>query len=54
MAFPPTSTYPESFDSDYTLYTVHNTAEARLAADNQPWSMEVAVTPVSGCSPELW
>lgn len=54
MAFPPVPVYPASIDSDYTLYLVYNTTEARLTADNAPWSQEVSIMPVDVDQPEIW
>lgn len=54
MAFPPIPVYPKDYDSDYTLYVVYNTTEARLAADNAPWSQEVDIVAVTPDKPEIW
>jgi len=54
MAFPPVPVYPEALDSDYTLFLVHNTTEARIAEDNAPWSQEINVVPVGADDLEIW
>ena len=52
MSFPPIPLYPNAYDSDYTLYKVHNTTESKLSADNQAWSSEIDITPASTW--EVW
>lgn len=54
MAFPPVPVFPKAIDSDYTLYLVHNTAEAKLCVDNAAWSTEVQILPVDADKPEIW
>lgn len=54
MAFPPIPVYPKGYDTDYTLFTVYNTTEAKLSADNSAWSQEVNVVPVREGRPEIW
>jgi hypothetical protein len=54
MAFPPVPLYPEAIDTDYTLFLVYNTSEARLAENNAPWSQEVDIVPVASDKPEIW
>lgn len=54
MAFPPISVYPHSIDSNYELFLVHNTAEARTTKDNAAWSEEVEIVPVLPDKPEIW
>jgi hypothetical protein len=52
--FPPQTVYPLGIDNDYTLLLVHNTSEAMLAVNNEAWSDEVRVTPVTAEKPEIW
>lgn len=54
MAFPPIPVYPNAIDSDYTLFLVHNTTEAKLTVDNSAWSQEIDITPVASDKPEIW
>jgi PKD repeat protein len=54
MTFPPIPVYPLALDSDKTLFTVYNTSEAPLTADNLPWSQEVWINPVSEDQEEIW
>jgi len=54
VGFPPQPLYPQAIDSDYTLFLVYNTAEARLAADNAAWAEEIEIYPVGPDEPEIW
>ncbi|MHA2428136.1 MAG: hypothetical protein ACXADB_08950, partial [Candidatus Hermodarchaeia archaeon] len=54
VGFPPQPVYPQAIDSDYTLFLVYNTAEARLAADNAAWAEEIEIYPVGPDEPEIW
>lgn len=54
MAFPPIPVFPNEIDSDYTLYLVHNTTEAKLCVDNAPWSSEIEIVPVAASGEEIW
>lgn len=54
MTFPPSPSYPNAIDNDYTLFLVHNTTESRLCADNAPWSLEIEIIPVDASKPEIW
>lgn len=54
MAFSPVTVYPDAIDSDYTLFLVHNTTEAKILEDNSPWSQEISVVPVSSEKDEIW
>lgn len=54
MAFPPIPIYPEEIDNDYTLFLTHNSVEARISADNPPWSQEINVFPVEENEQEIW
>jgi hypothetical protein len=40
IGFPPIPTFPNAFDTDNTLFVVHNTSEAALSSDNHPWAEE--------------
>jgi hypothetical protein len=53
-SFPPNSIYPLAIDSDYTLLLVHNTSEAMLTADNEPWAEEISIKPVDNDKLEIW
>ena len=52
--FPPPPSYPIAIDSDYTLFLVCNTTEARLSEHNEGWSDEVSIVPVMPDAPEIW
>lgn len=52
--YPPQPLYPYAIDSDYTLFVVYNTTESPLAADNEPWSEEITVTPKGKTESEIW
>lgn len=52
--FPPQPVYPQALDTDYTLFLVNNTTESVLVEDNEPWSDEIAITPVPAGSAEVW
>lgn len=52
--FPPLPVYPYGIDSDYTLYQVYNTTEAKLTANNEPWAEEVHVQPRVDGQDEIW
>jgi len=52
--FPPQPQYPNAIDSDYTLFLVYNTTQARLASDNEAWSSELAIVPVAPNALEIW
>jgi hypothetical protein len=54
MPFPPVPAYPTAIDSDYTLFLVYNTTEARLCVDNAPWAEEIQIVPVDADRPEIW
>lgn len=54
MPFPPVPVYPAAIDSDYTLFLVHNTTEAKLSADNSPWSQEIEIVPVASDRSDVW
>lgn len=54
MAFPPIPVYPDALDSDYTLYTVHNTTETKLREDNSAWSQEIDIIPVDPDKTDIW
>jgi hypothetical protein len=54
MPFPPTPVYPRAIDSEYTLFSVRDTSEARLAADNSAWSQELQIIPVGEDEQEVW
>jgi hypothetical protein len=54
VGFPPQPVYPQALDSDYTLFLVYNTAEARLAADNPAWAEEIEIYPVGPDDLEIW
>jgi hypothetical protein len=54
MAFPPIPVYPRAIDSDYTLFLVFNTSEAKINADNAPWSQEIEIVPVAEGKDEIW
>ena len=54
MAFPPVPLYPLQLDTDRTLFLVYNTAETRLAVDNQPWEEDMSIVPVAANFPEIW
>ena len=45
--FPPSPVYPKNYDSDETLFLVHNTAETLTSAENLPWAEEVDIVPVA-------
>ena len=53
-AIPPVPTYPLQIDNDRTLYKVYNTTETRLAENNNAWSDEIVIVPVSAEKPEIW
>jgi hypothetical protein len=53
-SFPPQNVYPIALDSDYTLLLVHNTSEAMITSDNEPWADEINVKPVSADKREIW
>ena len=53
-AIPPIPTYPLQIDTDRTLYKVYNTTETRLAENNNAWSDEIVIVPVSAEKPEIW
>jgi hypothetical protein len=46
-AIPSVPTYPLQIDNDRTLYKVYNTTETRLAENNNAWSDEIVIVPVS-------
>jgi len=54
MAFPPRPTYPDAIDTDYTLFLVYNTAEARTCADSSPWAEEIDIVPVAADQDDVW
>jgi len=54
MAFPPIPVYPSAIDSDYTLFVVYNTTEAKISSDNAPWALEVDIIPVDATADEIW
>lgn len=54
MAFPPVPVYPDAFDSNYTLYAVHNTTETKLREDNSAWSQEIDIIPVDPDKTDIW
>jgi hypothetical protein len=54
IGFPPIPTFPNAFDTDNTLFVVHNTSEAALSSDNHPWAEEVEIVPVGANKPEIW
>jgi len=54
VGFPPQPVYPQAVDSNYTLFLVYNTGEARLAADNAAWAQEIEIYPVGPDEPEIW
>ena len=45
IGYPPVPVFPLAIDSDYTLFLVYNTSEAKLTSDNSAWSDEVDVEP---------
>jgi len=53
-AIPPIPTYPLQIDTDRTLYKVYNTTETRLAENNNAWSDEIVIVPVSADELEIW
>ena len=52
--FPPLPVYPKNYDSDETLFLVHNTAETLTSAENLPWAEEVDIVPVAADAIEQW
>jgi PKD repeat protein len=54
VGFPPIPVFPNAFDTDQTLFVVHNTSEAALATDNPPWSQDVDIVPVTSDALEIW
>lgn len=54
MTFPPLPVYPKEIDSDYTLFLVHSTTEAKLVSDNSAWAQEIDIVPVDQNKPEIW
>jgi hypothetical protein len=54
MSLPPISVYPLAIDSDYTLFQVYNTSEARISENNEAWAEEINIVPVSANKSEIW
>jgi hypothetical protein len=52
--FPPVPIYPNSIDSDETLFEVHNTAETVTVADNDAFAEEIPIRPQPSDKPEIW
>jgi hypothetical protein len=52
--FPPEPVYPLAIDSDYTLLLVHNTSEAALTFDSEPWGEEITIKAVDADKEEIW
>ena len=52
--FPPSPVYPKSYDSDYTLFLVYNTAETVTTEENMPWAEEIFIKPVESGKDEIW
>ena len=50
--FPPVPLYPNSYDTSYTLFDVHNSVQTVTTADNTAWSQEISIKPTS--SSEIW
>src|SRR5690606_21970003 len=53
-SFPPIPVYPKAYDSDSTLFLVHNTSESVTTADNSPWAEEIEIKPVKADQNEIW
>lgn len=54
MTYPPIPTYPDDYDTDRTLFLVHNTTESRLCENNNAWASELTIIPVGPDDPEIW
>ena len=52
--FPPIPIYPKNYDSDETLFMVHNTSETITTEENLPWSEEISIKPVAENADEIW
>lgn len=54
MIFPPTPVFPNSIDSDYTLFLVHNTTQTKICLESLPWAEEIVIIPVKENEEEIW
>jgi hypothetical protein len=52
--FPPICLYPTNYDSDFTLFLVYNTAEAKTTEDVDPWAEEIPLRPRTVGQDEIW
>lgn len=50
----PQSVYPKNLDSDYTLFSVSNTAETTLSSNLERWATSIEIEPVASNETELW
>ena len=54
QVFPPTSQYPQNYDSDYTLLNVYNTTESILTKSAEQFDTTLYIKPVDADKPEIW
>jgi len=54
QVFPPTSQYPQNYDSDYTLLNVYNTTESILTKSAEQFDTTLYIKPVDADKPEVW
>ena len=54
VPFPPKSVYPNSIDTDYTLFKVYNTSESVLQQNLEAWATNIVIVPVSADEDEVW
>jgi hypothetical protein len=54
MIIPPIPLFPKALDTDYTLFTVYDTTETKLAAENPAWSKEIDIIPEGSDKPIIW
>lgn len=54
LSYPPSSVYPQDYDTNRTLYKVYNTSETVLSADLDTWATTINIEPVESGDPELW
>ena len=52
--YPPQPIYPYALDTWYTLFQVSNTVETIISADNDAWSQEISIRPVTSDKEEIW
>ena len=54
LSYPPSSVYPQDYDTNRSLYKVYNTSETVLSADLDTWATTINIEPVESGDPELW